>query len=410
MRTLKPELGSGQLSSRRLAVAGAYHEGEDRGYASTSASPHMGIGGGESPHPCLTDNNSMQIDEEGLRTLEIIKKEDREKYYEKVLPLLSGYQKKATARLQNCIEQAVKEYGSKALGVLHLTFAEDVPYQQAQDRINSLRTNIFADRYSVTASSGRKLNNYITICERGEKNGRLHFHVLFIKQGADFKTGSYWTFNKKKNRKEFHPNGDCRREWEVYRAKLKDYGFGDFVRIEPLQSVEGGAKYFSKYVGKGHYTRDESMKGKQLIRYGSGFSKYQSMKFSWVGGIARSRRGIIGEIGRQFGLEDDLPALNSILGSRWQHWAKDQILVACCFAGERLGKKSREFVEVYSQNRWGIEIMWGVGKGSFEHIPVAGSDPFSLYTQNDLRDLAMRELMERIDEIQFNQYEPNMIH
>ena len=54
--------------------------------------------------------------------------------------------------------------------------------------------------------------------------------------------------------------------------------------------------------------------------------------------------------------------------------------------------------------------MWGVGKGSFEHIPVAGSDPFSLYTQNDLRDLAMRELMERIDEIQFDQYDPNMIH
>jgi hypothetical protein len=312
--------------------------------------------------------------------------------------------------LQKCIELASKEYDSKSFGVLHLTFDDKVEptYQEAQDRMNSLRSNILSERYSVRSTGGKKYNNFITICERGGKNGRLHFHVLVIGHGKDYSTGSHWTFHKGSKKREFHPNGDCRAEWEFFRGLLKKYNFGEYVRFEPLRSIEGGAKYFSKYVGKGHYTRDESMFGKQLIRYGNGFDKYHSMKFAWVGGIARGRRGVIGQIGSMYGIQDDIFQLNHVLGSRWQHWAKDQILACCCFTGEALGKASREFIQAYASNKWGVSVQFGVV--TMKNMVVCGHDEWGMiYTSSQLYEWAMRELAERVEEIEFSQYDPNLI-
>ena len=368
---------------------------------------HGGVGGALAPHPCLTGNNSINVDNEEDRYLSEIRKKEFLHYKEKVLPILSGYQKKSTHRLQKVIEQASKEYDPKSFGVLHLTFAEDVSYQEAQDRLNSLRSNVLADRYSVESSGGQKFKNIITICEKGGKHGRLHFHVLVIGNGRDYRTGSHWTFHKGTKKREFHPNRDCRTEFEFFRGILKKYGFGDYVRFEPLRSIEGGAKYFSKYVGKGHYSRDESMHGKQLIRYGNGFSKYHSMKFAWVGGIARGRRSVIGAVGKVYGIEDDIFKLNYVLGSRWQHWAKDQILACCCFTGEALGKASRDFIETYAQNKWGITIQYGVV--TMKNVVVCGHDPFGIYSSVQLYEMALRELIERVEEIEFSQYDPNLI-
>ena len=367
-----------------------------------------GVGGAPAPRPCLTGNNSINVDIEEDKYLTELRKKSFEHYKEKVLPLLSGYHKKKTYALQKTIEQACLEWGENSIGVLHLTFAEDVDHYEAERRMNSLRTNVFASRYAVDRG-GHKLNNYITIFEKGEKNGRCHFHVLFVKDGADFKTGSYWTFNPQTKRREFHPNADCRKEFDHLRGLLAKYGFGEFVRVEPLRSVEGGAKYFSKYVGKGHFSRDESMHGKQLIRMGTGFKKYASVKFSWVGGIAKGRRGVLADVGKAWGITetDDLPRLNHILGSRWQHWAKDQILACCCFSGEALGKASRTFIESWAEHKWGIRIQFGVATD--RNTVVCGHDPFGIYLRKQLYRMALEELIERVEEIEFSQYDPNLL-
>ena len=369
---------------------------------------HGGVGGAPAPHPCLTVNNSINVDTEEDKYLTELRKKSFEHYKEKVLPLLSGYHKKKTYALQKTIEQACLEWGENSLGVLHLTFKDDVDHYEAERRMNSLRTNVLAQRYSVDRG-GHKLNNYITIFEKGEKNGRPHFHVLFVKDGADFKTGTYWTFNPHTKKREFHPNAHCRKEFDYLQGVLAKYGFGEYVRVEPLRSVEGGAKYFSKYVGKGHFSRDESMHGKQLIRMGTGFKKYASVKFSWVGGIARGRRGVLARVGKAWGIEetDDLPRLNYILGSRWQHWAKDQILACCCFSGEALGKASRTFIETYAENKWGIKIQFGVA--TFKNTVIMGHDPFGIYSANQLYEMALAQLMERVEEIEFSQYDPNLL-
>ena len=131
------------------------------------------------------------------------------------------------------------------------------------------------------------------------------------------------------------------------------------------------------------------------------------MKFAWVGGIARGRRGVIGQIGSMYGIEDDIFQLNYVLGSRWQHWAKDQILACCCFSGEALGKASRDFIDAYASNKWGITIQYGVV--TMKNVVVCGHDPFGVYSSVQLYEMAMRELMERVEEIEFSQYDPNLI-
>lgn len=417
MRTLSPNHPLSQETvvsdSRRTLL---------RESVGTELAPRTRLGGSEgasAPYPCLTGTNSITIDKEDFRYLEELRKKEEKEYKEKIDPLLSGYQRKQSQRLQNCIEFACKEYGQESLAVIHLTFAEDVSYQVAQDRMNSLRTNLFAKRYS---SGG--LNNFITICERGGKNGRMHFHVLVISPRRDYATGTYWSFNKKTKRKEIHPNADCRAEWEFLRGCLEKYKFGAYVRVEPIRSVKGGAKYFSKYVGKGHYSRDESMKGKQLIRYGTGFQKYigtrelpvykkgvptgEFKKFNvvqqinWIGGVSSGRRRTLEAIGEAWGCEDT-DELNYLLGSRWQHYAKDQMMVCSCLAGYRIGERSKDVLSQYAKNVWGVTILYGVGDR--EREVVGGFDDVFTYTREQLFFMSLNHAMDRLEAIQDFQYE-----
>ena len=66
----------------------------------------VGLRGDLSPHPCLTGNNSINVDIEEDKYLTELRKKSFEHYKEKVLPLLSGYHKKKTYALQKTIEQA----------------------------------------------------------------------------------------------------------------------------------------------------------------------------------------------------------------------------------------------------------------------------------------------------------------
>lgn len=324
-------------------------------------------------HPCLTENNSIDSltkrDSEGNSPAGL-DWQDGKFYYEKVVPCMSGYHHKATSRMQKIIELAILEHGRESLCVIHLTFADGAngppSYQVVQDRLNSLATNVFARRYRLGG-----LNNWFVVCERGERSNRLHFHVLAVKQGADFFTGSRKGFNKKTNKKTFHPNRDCRAEFDFYQTKLKSYGFGCFVRIEPLWHPEAGAKYFSKYVGKGHYTRDETMKGKQLVRYASGFAKYHSAKFNMVGGFQRDKRQLLQWLGPLCGASD-LGELNDLFGSRWQYYASDQLKAASAlYESVQMGKALREWVNAYIWARWKVRLFFDK-RSDGSHICTTG--------------------------------------
>ena len=72
-----------------------------------------GVGGAPAPHPCLTGNNSINVDTEEDKYLTELRKKDLQHYKEKVLPILSGYHKKKTYALQKTIEQACLEWGGE---------------------------------------------------------------------------------------------------------------------------------------------------------------------------------------------------------------------------------------------------------------------------------------------------------
>tara|TARA_A100001015_G_scaffold290548_1_gene363694 strand:- start:677 stop:2143 length:1467 start_codon:yes stop_codon:yes gene_type:complete len=361
-------------------------------------------------YPCLTDNNSINDDIQELRYQRERKKREDKFYKDVIKPILTGYQNKATDMLQYRIEKGCAEHGEKSMGVLHLTFAEDVDYQTAQDRINSLATNIFRKRYKING-----LNYYIPICEKGSKNGRIHFHVLFIKEGADFKTGTRFQWSKLKKRENIFPNDELRAEWEFYQSVLTKYGFGKkMVRVEPLKTVEGGARYFSKYVGKGHYTRDESMKGKQLIRPSNGFRKYFGTKeiggkkftaqeqINYVGGISSGRRVVLADLGATLSC-DDVVQLNYKLGPHWQHYCKDQIRACACLAGYRIGPNSKDFVFHYAKNRWGIQVVFGLHEN--DHEIEGGAIGGTWMSRVDLYEFALDKLLDRIEVAEEFQYD-----
>ena len=252
--------------------------------------------------------------------------------------------------MQAVILEMVRRWGRTGLAVLDLTFAKDVGWDAAQRCLNSLRTNVLAERYG---------KRYIVICERGERGGRFHFHILFYKDGADFYTGSNWYWNAKKRREDCNRNEECRAEWRFFRGVLKGYGFGDRVAITPLRSVEAGANYFSKYVGKGHFSRTTEMHGKQLVRYGDPLQAMHSAKFSFAHGGARDRRRVLGRVaGEMSGCEDcpnveDYDDLRNLFGPQWAYDTLEEFAVASlAFGPVCMGRKALERAQALVWGKW----------------------------------------------------------
>ena len=390
--------------------------GDSVGSASALHTPLGGeVARSQGDHPCLTDNNSIEVDNQELKYRKERKKREENFYKEKIQPTLSGYQNKSQQVLQNQIEKACREHGHNSMAVIHLTFGDDVSYPEAQKRINSLRTNVLSQRYRIDDKI-----YVLTICEKGSKNGRVHFHVLVIKDKADFRTGTsfYWCPNAKKEK--IRANKELREEWDFYRDVLPKYGLGDYVRIEPLKSVEGGARYFSKYVGKGHYSRDDSMVSKQLIRPSNGFRQYFGTKeidgkkwtahqqVNWIGGVSAGRRIVVGDVGATY-LCHDLEALNYKLGSQWQHYAKDQMRLCSCLAGNRsgssfrLGPSSKEFLSHYAKNVLGVDVVYALHDD--DRVVVGGHRNRKWIPRVDLYELAFDHLLDRLEVVEEFQYD-----
>ena len=340
----------------------------------------MGQGSQEhaSAHPCLTRNYSITEINKGIAGYDELEKFKKYQHYkQKVEPTLSKSHYNAQIRLQHCIGQAALKYGRESLAVIDLTF-EDNPdgslpsFDYANSCLNSLLTNVFSKRYS-TREGGGKWNNYLIVCERGGKRGRVHFHILVVKQGADFLTGSYKGKDVRHGRDTWHPNSACREEWKYLRNLVPQYGFGSHVRVAPLWDVAKGAKYFSKYVGKGHYSRNEEMRGRQLTRYGSGFKRWHSAKFSRVHGAPRDRRIVLAMLGDRYACFN-LSELGEMFGSRWQYYAGDQMRFMCAMVrGRLIPPQTIKFLNDYLWNKFHIKLIYQK-RGSFQFEVMGAYD------------------------------------
>ena len=376
-----------------------------------------------SAHPSLTINNSIHSIDKGIAGYSDEEKAKEYEFYKsKIDKVLNPYHRKGQTRMQAIIEQAALKYGRDALAVIDLTFGQladgkQPSFDYANRCLNSILTNIFRKRYSII-EGGKRYNNFLVVCERGGKRGRIHFHILVVKEGADFTTGSYK--GKQNGRVTLHPNGQCTAEWKYLRKHVEAYGFGGRVRVQPLWDVEKGAKYFTKYIGKGHYNRNEEMKGRQLIRYGSGFSRWHSMKFSNVYGASRDRRYVLDMLGGRYGCSD-LGELNELFGSRWQYYAGDQMRFMGAMArGRLLPPQTITWLDSYLWNGFKLKLIkvqrqpfkWEI-VGAYKYMlkdsearnwitrsDVAPDDCYEktgLYVAKDLRQYAYRNLCAKME-------------
>jgi hypothetical protein len=345
----------GSAVSRRIAI-NSYRVAGSVSEFPSSPTPRGGSQEADRLHPCLTRNNSITLIDKGIPMPSDEDKDSEYNHYkEKIEPTLGSLQFKQQKRMEHIINHACLKFGRDSIATLDLTFENDADGNQpsfdyVNGCINSLRTNVLSKRYGHE-ENGKHYNDFFVVCEKGGKRGRLHFHILFAKVGADFRTGSI--LRKCNGRKKFVANADCRTEFNYFRGILERYGFGAYVRIQPLWDVSKGAKYFTKYVGKGHYGRDEDTKGRQLVRYGNGFDRWHSMKFSNIGGAARDRRHVLESLGRRYQCAD-LGELNETFGSKWQYYAGDQMRFACAMTRRRpLPFKTISWLKGY---------LWNMGK------------------------------------------------
>ena len=342
---LSPVCASGSVSSVNIVTSG-----ECEGSASAPHAPLVArVADRDSGHPCLTSNNSIHEIDSGIQ---VGSKESNKKKFEEwkdeIEPTLSSYHWKCSHRMSEIIRIVAERNGQQSIGVMDLTFdGEDQPsYAYANRCLNSFMTNVFRPRYG---------KNYMVVCERGGKFGRFHFHILFSASWLDFRTGSFRTWTKS-GKCQFHPNRHCRQEFDYLRPKLEGYGFGKRVRIQPLWDIGRGAKYFSKYIGKGHYHRSEDMKGRQLVRYGKDFARYCSMKFSKVAGVSAERRLILSMLGGRYGCLD-IGELNDLFGSRWQYYSSDQMRYMCAIRKGGGYAKQIEWLKGYMWNRYKYKLL-----------------------------------------------------
>ena len=430
----KPSNITAQSQSTDCSVMGL-NAGNTRKELTAYPATPWGAGTSEASasHTCLTNNYSITEMDKGIETFSDDEKNKEYLHYkEKIEPTLGSSQYKHKNRMQHTVEQIALSFGHGAIGVLHLTLPNDSngnppSFDHANRCLNSYLTNVMQERYK---------KNYLIVCERGGRYGRVHFHILFVMEGSDFLTGSFK--RKQGNKNMFYANEDCKREFNFHQGRAVNYGFGKVTRVEPLWDISKGAKYFSKYVGKGHYGRNEEMKGRQLIRYGEGFqrwhtgvtktcklpdgSTYKGAGFTKCNGAGRDRRIVYEMLSPRYGVTGrDKKELAEIFGSKWEYYAGDQMRFMCAMAGVRLLPKSTvDWLKGYLWNQFKLQLITQ-RRGKFYHevfgayrfmikesearnwVGRSGAAPDDVYEKtellpvNTLRKYAWRNLCAKIE-------------
>jgi hypothetical protein len=205
--------------------------------------------GGESPLPCLSSNNSTEIQDLSSNKL-------------------SSQGKKSAISLAWNVQNLVEKHGIERIGFLTLTFSDHVLCaREAQRRFNSLLTHIITPRYK----------NWVRVLER-TKSGRIHYHLLVVLQD-DIRTGFNFSDIKKRNYKSANPA--IRAEWTFWRKTAPKYGFGRTELLPIKSNIEAMSRYVGKYISKHLSSREQNDKGIRLVAYSRG-AQFSTTKFSLV--------------------------------------------------------------------------------------------------------------------------------
>jgi hypothetical protein len=237
----------------------SFHDTSIAGVHPGEGSPGSGeAGSGGDLLPCLSNNNSIEIDQkEALKGL---------------VSLLSPYWKKSAQTLFLNVERLAKEAKSLGhLGFLTLTFKDNITdNKEAARRFNSINSNFFNQdpRFST---------KIITKEPQQKTRAAWHYHILItlsedIREGVDFEALT------KRNYRSASPY--LRQLWKDIRSACEKYGFGRSELMPIKSSSEAIGRYIGKYISKGLEHRSDGHKGVRLVTYSKGWSR-NSPKFAW---------------------------------------------------------------------------------------------------------------------------------
>lgn len=227
--------------------------------------------------------------------------------FQKGVNRLTGQHERTAFALTYEVEQLGKEFGESFLGMLTLTFADNVlKVCESQRRFHSLLTHVIKVRYRRS----------IRVIERMASR-RIHYHLVVvtnddIKSGADLDAiakGDYRSANKA-----------LRAEWAFWRKTAKKYGFGRTELLPVKSTIEGMARYVGKYIAKGVGTKVRSDKGARVVGY-SGFGpgdRKCSPRFAWANANAREFRRKLAKLADFLGLKT-MADLKAEFGPRWAY-------------------------------------------------------------------------------------------
>jgi hypothetical protein len=186
---------------------------------------------------------------------------------------------------------------------------------EAEAAFNSFRSNGLAERFP----------GGIKVLERGDKNGRVHFHLLVDAQ-EDVWTGTDWDAVAKKDYRSLNPA--CRSAWAWICQRREKYGFGRVGQVLPIKSTgEAVARYVSTYIAKHVDQRRQEDKRARLRAYWGTARVHRrcSLRFSWAGVGGWLWRAKLAGLSKLNGV-GDADEWNRRFGPRWAYHLKEYVL------------------------------------------------------------------------------------
>jgi len=185
---------------------------------------------------------------------------------------VSASRSKSIYRWRVDMENFIRSWGVDNIGFVTLGYPDPQPSaDEAESRFNSAMTNYLRSEFLA----------YIAVLERGDQNGKLHFHLL-VALAFPIRPGFNFDALKLKRVRGTKACPQLLGLWGRLRRRLPAYGFGKFTQVIPIRkSATAAAVYLAGYMTKTLKCRHADDIGRRLIRTSRNVVRNTTDRFSW---------------------------------------------------------------------------------------------------------------------------------
>lgn len=222
----------------------------------------------------------------------------------------TAHRKSATA-LRMTAKQFIRSFGLEHCVFVTLTFPGKAPtVKEASARFNSIATNLLNKAGVVRA--------WIRVLERGDRRGRVHYHMLCA-VADDVRTGTNFEEFREKNFRS--ANVALRAFWSWWRRNATKYGFGRVTSLPIRSEDEAMAQYLAKYISAHIHQRNAEDKGARLVAYSKNVAS-SSTRFAYRSVGSHLGRLKLASLAEALGYTQDnyAEAFRRDYGAKWMYW------------------------------------------------------------------------------------------